>query len=133
MSDGTELYEILEYVGDYCEADAGQVSDLSRMIRSYARNVWRYRDNSLERMAAENIALKAEIERLSPPLAPVLEWRECSDFPRPHFCTHEWDIYGTREEKFALFYHGHELAQRDTLEKAQLLASSIQRLLDETL
>ena len=54
MSEPTELYEILERFAPIL--DDSDLSDLSRMCREYAVNVHE--------------------SRLSPPLAPVLEWRE---------------------------------------------------------
>ena len=55
--DVTELHEILEYVGDYCDADAGQVSDLSRKIRAYATSV------AQERVEEATADLREQLDR----------------------------------------------------------------------
>ena len=81
--------------------------------------------------------LLAEIERLSPPLAPVLEW-EIDEYEHQWFAG-DWSIRLYAGE-FELYGNGADPLRDQpiadaipTLEKAQLLASSIQRLLGETL
>ena len=77
----------------------------------------------------------------SPPLAPVLEW-EGTGFLGEVFVAGDWLLRPLRKysptrdsdviAEWSITRRGYELTRRDTLENAQLLASSIQRLLDET-
>jgi len=119
MSEPTELYEILERFAPIL--DDSDLADLSRMCREYAVNVHE--------------------SRLSPPLAPVLEW-EGTGFLGEIFVAGDWLLRPLRKysptrdsdviAEWSITRHGYELTRRDTLEKAQFVASSIQRLLDET-
>ena len=81
-----------------------------------------------------------EIERLSPPLAPVLEWRDRNLLMDEHseFTSGRWRIYNNSHQtmlllsKVAGFDDGEiVVANGQSIEKLQLLASSIQRLLDQ--
>src|ERR1035438_253752 len=77
--------------------------------------------------------LRAEIERLSPPLAPVLEWREKNGafFSGPWKVWWTDSILGAEEGAWFLDFRGVSMAEYlETSENAQLLASSIQRLLE---
>jgi hypothetical protein len=132
MSDETENEKRLTLkLGGYAIENAQLLERIATLEEAHSQCQFDY-DTLAARRNAQIAELRAEIERLSPPLAPVLEWRQADDKRRIWLWKSGlWSIVPANMGGFWLRHGDSHLKHCDTENACKSLASSIQRLLDQ--